>query len=149
MDGVPSSPAVPPPAETPCPRCGATMPATAAFCPGCGRSMKPLSPGERLAAAFGYCTLVPAVVLLFLPAYRKSQFVRFHVWQSVLLWGVFILASAIAIIFSNFLDAIVLLLAGVLASLAMFFLWVVLIVKAGQGERFELPFFGGLAGRLR
>jgi len=41
------------------------------------------------------------------------------------------------------------LLFGILASLAMFFLWVVLSVKAWQGERFELPLFGALAERLR
>ena len=41
------------------------------------------------------------------------------------------------------------LLVGILAALAMFFLWIVLSVKAWQGERFELPLFGHLAGRLR
>jgi len=125
------------------------MPATAAFCPGCGRSMTTLSSGERLAAAFSYCTLVPAAVLLFLPAYRKSQFVRFHAWQSLLLWGAFFLASLIAIVFSNFAGAIALLFSGILATLAMFFLWIVLLLKALQGERFDLPLIGTLAGRLR
>ncbi len=111
--------------------------------------MKPLSLGERLAAATGYCTLVPAAVLLFLPAFRNSRFVRFHAWQSILLWGVFFLASLIGIFLSNIAAAIVLLLAGILASLAMFFLWIVLSLKAWQGERFELPVFGLLAGRMR
>ena len=41
------------------------------------------------------------------------------------------------------------LLFGILASLAMVFLWIVLSIKAWQGERFELPLFGALAGRLR
>jgi len=102
-----------------------------------------------MAAAFGYCTLVPAAVLLFLPAFRKSAFVRFHAWQSVLLWGLFLLLSLVAILLSNFVGAIALLLIGVLASLAMFFLWIVLLLKAWQGERFELPLFGAFAGRLR
>lgn len=111
--------------------------------------MKPLSAGERLAAAMGYFTLVPAAVLLFLPAFRNNRFVRFHAWQSLLLWGVFFLASLVAVFLSNFTGAIVLLLVGILASLAMFFLWMVLSVKAWQGERFELPVFGMLAGRMR
>jgi uncharacterized membrane protein len=132
-----------------CPRCGSSMPATAAFCPGCGRPMKPLPPRERLAAAIGYSTLLPAAVLLFLPAFRGSRFVRFHAWQSVLLWGVFFLGSMVAIFLSNFAAAVVLLLVGILASLGMFFLWIVLSLKAWQGERFELPVFGILAGRLR
>jgi len=111
--------------------------------------MKPLSSRERLAAAIGYCTFLPAAVLLFLPAFRKSAFVRFHAWQSLLLWGLFFIASVIAVVLSNFIGAIVLLLSGLLASLAMFFLWIVLLLKAFMGERLELPGFGALAGRLR
>jgi uncharacterized membrane protein len=110
--------------------------------------MQPLAQAERLAAAGGYFTLVPAVVLLFLPAFRKSRFVRFHAWQSILLWAVFLLASLTGILLSNIAAAVVLLLLGILGSLGMFFLWAVLSLKAWQGERFELPLFGQLAERL-
>ena len=101
-----------------------------------------------LAAAGGYFTLFPAVVFLFLPSFRKSRFVRFHAWQSILLWGVFFLASLTGILLSNIAAAVVLLLLGILGSLGMFFLWAVLSLKAWQGERFELPLFGQLAERL-
>ena len=141
----------PPPSaqpETACPRCESVMPPGVAFCPGCGHSMKPLTPAERLAAASAYFTLVPAAVLLYLPAFRKSRFVRFHAWQSILLWGVFLVASVTGILVSNIAAAIVLLLLGILGSLGMFFLWAVLSVKAWQGERFELPWFGALAEHL-
>jgi len=111
--------------------------------------MKHLTSGERLAAAASYCTLLPAAILLFLPAYRKNTFVRFHSWQSLILWGVFSVATLVAVFLSNFIGAIALLLSGILASLAMFFLWIVLSLKAWQGERFELPMFGPLAQRLR
>ncbi len=110
--------------------------------------MKALAPAERLAAAGGYFTLIPAAVMLFLPAFRNSRFVRFHAWQSILLWGVFLVASIIAILVSNIAAAVVLLMLGILGTLAMFFLWIVLSLKAWQGERFELPLFGALAGRL-
>ncbi|MFY9560823.1 MAG: hypothetical protein WAQ52_11365 [Terriglobales bacterium] len=111
--------------------------------------MKALSSAERRAAAMGYFTLIPAAALLWLPAFRNSRFVRFHAWQSILLWGVFFLASVIGILLSNIAAAVVLLLLGILGSLAMFFLWIVLSLKAWQGEWFELPLFGMLAGRLR
>jgi len=111
--------------------------------------MHPLPPADRAAAAFAYFTLVPAAVLLTLPAFRSHRFVRFHAWQSVLIWAVFFVLTIMAIFLSNFAAAMVFLLAGILAALAMLFLWIVLSVKAWQGERFELPWFGSLAGSLK
>jgi uncharacterized membrane protein len=110
--------------------------------------MKPLPPAERATAAAAYLTLVPAAVILFMPAFRKSRFVRFHAWQSILLWGVFLILTIAALLLSNVAAAVVFLLVGILASLAMLFLWIVLSLKAWQGERFELPLFGTLAARL-
>ena len=109
--------------------------------------MTPIPPAERAAAAIAYLTFLPAAVILFLPAFRKSRFVRFHAWQSVLLWAVFFILTTIALFLSNVAAAMVFLLFGILASLAMLFLWIVLSLKAWQGERFELPLFGDLAAR--
>jgi len=131
-----------------CPQCGTLMPESAAFCPGCGWSMTPIPAAERAAAAAAYLTFIAGGVILFLPAFRKNRFVRFHAWQSVLLWGVFFVLSIVALLLSNVTAAMVFLLFGILASLAMFFLWIVLSVKAWEGERFEVPLFGELAARL-
>ncbi len=86
---------------------------------------------------------------MLLPAFRNNRFVRFHAWQSILLWGVFFILTIAALFLSNVAAAMVFLLLGILASLAMLFLWIVLSLKAWQGERFELPFFGDLAERLK
>jgi uncharacterized membrane protein len=131
-----------------CGYCGGSMPQGAAYCPGCGRSMRPLPPLERMAATVAYLTFLPGAVLLLLPAFRHSRFVRFHAWQSVFLWVVFLLGTVLALFLSNVAAAVVFLLVGILASLAMFFLWAVLSFKAWQGERFELPLFGKLAAHL-
>jgi uncharacterized membrane protein len=111
--------------------------------------MRPLPASDRGLAALAYFTLVPAAVLLFLPALRTHRYIRFHAWQSVLIWGVFFVLTVVALFFSNVAAAMLFLLVGILAALAMFFLWVVLSVKAWQGERFELPLFGPIADRLR
>jgi uncharacterized membrane protein len=132
-----------------CPHCGTVMQANAAFCPGCGWSMTPLPPAERAAAVVAYLPLLPPGVLLLLPAFRNNRFVRFHAWQSILLWGVFFVLTIAALFLSNVAAAMVFLLFGLLVSLAMLFLWIVLSLKAWQGERFRLPLFGDLAERLK
>lgn len=111
--------------------------------------MRPIAPRDRALAALAYLTLVPAATLLLLPAFRAHRFIRFHAWQSLLLWAVFLVLTVAALLLSNVTAALILLLFGVLATLAMFFLWIVLSIKAWQGERFELPLFGTLAARLR
>jgi len=132
-----------------CPHCGTMIPAAAAFCPACGWSMTPIPPAERAAASAAYLTFVAGAVILFLPAFHDSRFVRFHAWQSILLWAVFFVLTIASLFLSNVAAAMLFLLFGILASLAMLFLWIVLTVKAWQGERFELPLFGALAERMK
>lgn len=111
--------------------------------------MRPIPAVDRAVAALAYFTLVPAAVLLFLPAFRSHRFVRFHAWQSLMLWAVFFVLTMVALFLSNIAAAVFFLLFGILVSLAMVFLWIVLSIKAWQGERFELPWFGALAERMR
>ncbi|MGH9643743.1 MAG: hypothetical protein ACRD3Q_15140 [Terriglobales bacterium] len=110
--------------------------------------MRPLPSGERGLAALAYFSLIPAAILLVIPAFRSHRFIRFHAWQSVLIWGVFLVLTIAALLLSNVAAAMIFLLFGIVISLAMLFLWIVLSIKAWQGERFELPWFGELAGRL-
>jgi uncharacterized membrane protein len=111
--------------------------------------MTPVPAPDRHLAALAYLTFIPAATLLLLPEFRNHRFVRFHAWQSVLIWGVFFVLTIVALFLSNIAAAMFFLLFGILASLAMVFLWIVLSIKAWQGERFELPWFGPLAARLR
>jgi uncharacterized membrane protein len=83
-----------------------------------------------------------------MPQFKRSRFLHFHAWQSILLWATFFLASLVGILVSNIAAAVALLLLGILGVLAMFFLWVVLSLKAWQGERLQLPLYGPLAERL-
>jgi uncharacterized membrane protein len=132
-----------------CPHCGAVFAADAELCPDCKWPMTPLSPAERAAAVIAYLPLLPAGVILLLPAFRNNRFVRFHAWQSILLWVVFFILFGGTILLSNFVTPMAVLLFGILVSLAMLFLWIVLSLKAWQGERLELPLFGELATRLK
>src|SRR4029077_8389406 len=106
--------AIPAQATVNCPHCETVMPANAAFCPGCGWSMTPLPPAERALAVVAYMPLVPPGVLLLLPALRDKRFVRFHAWQSVLLWGVFFVLIGATIVFSSVASPMLVLLFGLL-----------------------------------
>lgn len=107
----------------------------------------PVEWNERLVGACAYLTFIPAVVFLSLKQYRERTFIRFHAFQSVFFWAavaVLLLAGYIA---STFGWLFLWLLAGALVLLGLFFIWLVLCVKALQGEWFELPFLGALAGQ--
>jgi uncharacterized membrane protein len=135
-------------ASVKCPYCGTVFAADAAMCPHCGWALTPVSVGERAAAAAAYLPLVPAAVVLLLPAFRKNLFVRFHAWQSVTLWVVYFILTGATVFLSSVASPMLVLLFGILVSLAMLFLWIVLTLKSWQGERFEIPLFGELAARL-
>ena len=142
-----------------CSYCDAPMPEVSAFCPACGRStssdvFEKHDLRSPILGAVAYVGLVPAIVFLLIPALRESRFLRFHSWQSILftlasivLGLIFRLLYAIFSVFPVFGLLIAWLVAGV-GSLGLFTLWLVLVVKAAQGQKLELPFLGPLALRI-
>jgi uncharacterized membrane protein len=154
-----------------CQDCAAQMPETAAFCPGCGRptatkiASQVESPiafrgkenekvgllPENIAGALAYLTFIPAIVFLIREPYRANRFVRFHSIQCLLLW-LAMLAIAALLKLANLLlfylpvaGPLFAVLISVGAGLGAGLLWLVIVIKAVQGERFELPWLGTLA----
>ena len=142
------------------------MPDIAEFCPACGRSVRegnflapeeplseqppvkitpPVEWNDRWVGALAYFTFLPAVLFLFLKQFQSRKFVRFHAFQSVFFWGVVILLLLLGLLASTSGWLFVWLLVGSLISLAMFFTWLLLSIKALQGEWFELPWVGAFA----
>ena len=78
--------------------------------------------------------------LVFFLIEKENKFVRFHALQSIIVFGVLTLAS-IVIGWIPFIGWVINSLIGVLA----FVLWIVLMIKAYQGEKFKLPWAGDLA----
>jgi uncharacterized membrane protein len=144
-----------------CPQCSAEMPDAAAFCPGCGFRMIAVpsavaSTGflkENVAAALAYFTFIPAVVFLRIMPFKRNHFVRFHSFQSIFL----ILAGIVVAVGLRVLFAILTLipmfgyllawLIVLLVVLAGTILWLVLVLKAWQGEFFKVPVIGDFAER--
>jgi uncharacterized membrane protein len=105
---------------------------------------------ENIAGVVAYLTILPAVVFLFIEPFKRNLFVRFHAFQHLYLWVAgFVFAVAAGILsmllqLIPFMRVLVFPLAG-LISLAWFFLWVLLVVKAYRHELFKLPVIGDLA----
>lgn len=71
---------------------------------------------------------------------KDDEFVRFHAMQSIITFGALTLLSIFAgWIFYYFLFF------GSIIHIATIVLWVILMVKAYQGEKFKLPVVGDLA----
>ncbi|MFZ1007873.1 MAG: zinc-ribbon domain-containing protein [Candidatus Sulfotelmatobacter sp.] len=143
----------------PCPDCAAEMPDDAAFCPGCGRAMHAPERAhgtvgglpETMSGALAYFLVVPAIVFLLIQPFSKNRFVRFHSFQCLgfCLVGVVIGAAlrilGVMLAFIPAVGHLLVALFTMLVSLAFFVVWVVLVVKALQGEMFKLPLVGDFA----
>jgi len=108
---------------------------------------------EDVAAALAYFTFVPAILFLSLGPYNKNQFVRYHSVQCLLVWAVAILIGIALKLIAHVLflvpvaGPLLVVLIWVMGGLAALLLWLVLVVKAFQGEVFQLPVLGNIAER--
>lgn len=113
------------------------------------RNAPPIAWNDRLVAAASYFTIVPAVTFLFVPPYARRQFVRFHSLQSICFWLLALVLLGIGILASTFGFLLIWLFTGALMVLALSLTWLVLSIKALQGEWFEVPGLGYFAGQVR
>ena len=138
------------------------MPEGAAFCPRCGRRMIAVpsaaaSSGllqDNLAAALAYITFIPAIIFLLRKSYKSNHFVRFHCWHSIFMVAAGVVLGGVFRIVFDFIaliPGIGYLLASlmVLAScVGWMILWLVVLIKAFQGEFFRLPIIGHFAEKV-
>jgi uncharacterized membrane protein len=105
---------------------------------------------ESLAGALAYL-FVPAIVFLFVEPYSKNCFVRFHSFQCIGLWlaavvvGALLRVVGVMLFFIPVLGHLLVWLLSMVVSLAIIMVWIVVIVKALQGEWFRLPVIGDFA----
>lgn len=137
-----------------CPTCGTQL-AEGAACPKCAGvvapgavAAAPASAGltDNMAGALAYFTFIPAIVFLVVEPYNKNRFIRFHSFQCLFLSAALVAVSiALGILsFIPFLGLITIPL-HFLLGLAAFVLWLILTLKAYQGQTFKLPVIGDMA----
>jgi uncharacterized membrane protein len=106
---------------------------------------------ENIAGALAYFTFIPAVVFLILEPYNKNRFVRFHSIQCLCLWaagmvlGIALKIVGLVLFIIPVLGHLLVFLIAMVIGLAGFVIWLVLVVKALQGEAFKLPVLGDFA----
>jgi uncharacterized membrane protein len=103
---------------------------------------------DNVAGALAYVTIIPAIIFLVLEPFNKRRFVRFHAFQCLFFavaWTVlWILLSIVAHIpLLGWLTVLV----WPLVSLLGFIVWLVLVLKAYQGQEFKLPVIGDMAAQ--
>src|SRR5450631_997811 len=141
-----------------CAKCGAPMPVTDA--PG-GYAPPPAAPApvaqssgleENMASALCYLAgWLTGVIFLVLEPYNKNKTIRFHAFQSIF-WNIAIIPLYIVIGILSFvlhyipvIGALVIMLIYALTGFGMFGLWLFLMYKAYNKEKFVLPIVGPLA----
>ena len=78
--------------------------------------------------------------LVFFLIEKESKLVRFHALQSIIVFGILSIA-VIVISWIPIIGGII----GALIGLLALVLWIILMIKAYQGEKFKLPWAGDLA----
>ena len=80
--------------------------------------------------------------IVFLILDQENKFVKFHALQSIIIFGVLsVLNSLLGWI------PVLGLIVGVISGILAFVLWIMLMVKANQGERYKIKWAGDYAER--
>ena len=151
-----------------CSKCGAENPDGAKFCSKCGAELgAPAKPSEAVAkpeaeSSTGMSANVAGLLcyvahwitgIIFVVLEKKSKFVKFHAWQSIMTFGVLFVAW---LVLSPLLGTIAVLtfspgliiFAGVMNVILwvlMVGLWIALMILAYQGKMWKVPWVGNWA----
>ena len=145
-----------------CSKCGGEVQTGVAFCPKCGQaqagehvtqSSQSTQTGMAENVAGLLCYVLGWVTGIIFFLIDKRPYVRFHAAQSIVVFGgLHVINIVVAIIFG----AGFMMMGGwgsfglgfvlySLINLVAFILWILLMVKAYQGEKFEVPVAAGIA----
>jgi uncharacterized membrane protein len=135
-----------------CSTCGAQI-ADGAVCTACaGRGAAAPAPvagagmQDNVAGMLAYVTIIPAIIFLVVEPYNRNRFIRFHAFQCLFFtvaWTVLWIALSIFahIPILGWLSILI----WPLVGLAGLIIWVILLLKANQGQMYKLPFIGDMA----
>jgi len=141
-----------------CPSCGAQLAEGSTVCGNCGKNAaqpagSAVSPTanvggltDNIAGMLAYITIIPAIIFLVLEPYNRNRFIRFHSFQNIffhIAW--IVICVALGILSSIPVLGWITVLMWPVVGLAGLAIWIVLLLKAYQGQMFKLPVIGDLA----
>ena len=97
---------------------------------------------DDAASGIAYLTIIPAIIFLVVAPYNTNPKVKFHAWQSI-----FLFIAAVAIHFILLVIPIVGWILSIPVGLGIIVVWIICVVKAFGGQRFELPLIGKFAAQ--
>lgn len=133
--------AAPPPPPQP----GYTTPATTAPV----AAAPPLE--ENIAGMLAYITIIPAIIFLLVDPYNRNRFIRFHSFQCLFFHLAVVVIDVGLMVASGIFHLVpvigwfVTALMWPLVGLAIFGVWVLLMIKAFQHQIYKLPIIGDIA----
>jgi uncharacterized membrane protein len=95
---------------------------------------------DNIAGMLAYVTIIPAIVFLLLEPYNRNRFIRFHSFQCIFLCIVLVVIHVVLLAVPIIGWAI-----SIFVDLGSLVLWIVLLMKAYQGQMFKVPVIGDLA----
>lgn len=105
---------------------------------------------DNVAGALAYFTIIPAIIFLVVDPFKTRRFVRFHAFQCLFLtaaafviWFAFGMFGMFLGMFSGMLLGMV----SLLVQIGLFVVWLLVVIKAYQGQEFRLPVIGDIAAK--
>jgi uncharacterized membrane protein len=156
-----------------CAKCGTSVSDGVAFCGSCGAPVGSAASGapvanatpvsgpqasgltSNVAGALSYLAgFITGIIFLAIDPWKNDSFVRFHAFQSIFLsvayiafsivWG--IIFGALFVASLGFLTSMIVLISS-LIRLAFLLLWLFMMYKAYNNERYLLPIIGPMAAQ--
>lgn len=134
-----------------CNSCGAQVAdgtTTCAACAGRAAAAPVAATGmtDNVAGMLAYVTFIPAIIFLAIPPYNQSRFVRFHSFQSIF-FCVAVFAIQVILSILTFVPLLFFITGPLhlLVALGALVVWIILLLKANQGQMYKLPVIGDMA----
>jgi uncharacterized membrane protein len=139
-----------------CSGCGTQILEGQTLCPACSRpagsaTAQTTTGGgltDNVAGMLAYVTIIPAIIFLIVEPYNRNRFIRFHSFQSIFFCvALFALGIGLSVLTVVPFMALVTIPLHLLIGIGGFVVWIILLIKANQGQMYKLPVVGEMAAK--